>query len=111
MADGYASLTNPWRSGLSTLETDDRVTPQLYGVLRLREPQGLMAGTFYLEVPNEFTRGMIEQRCRVPLLNSIGRLDDTLSVSTFAIVVNPNITHDAPQLEPERMEASYIDTQ
>ncbi|WP_243061750.1 chromosomal replication initiator protein DnaA [Humibacter sp. RRB41] len=110
MADGNASLTSAWRSVLSTLETDERVTPQLYGFLSLVEPKGIMAGTFYLEVPNEFTRGMIEQRCRVPLLNSIGRLDDALSVSNFAIVVNPSITHDAPQLEPERMESGYIDT-
>ncbi|GAB3794881.1 hypothetical protein GCM10028798_02620 [Humibacter antri] len=110
MADGDPSLTNAWRSVLSTLEADDRVTPQLYGFLSLVEPKGIMAGTFYLEVPNEFTRGMIEQRCRVPLLNSIGRLDDTLAVSNFAIVVNPNITHDSPQLEPERLESTYIDT-
>jgi chromosomal replication initiator protein len=110
MADGNASLTSAWRSVLSTLETDERVTPQLYGFLSLVEPKGIMAGTFYLEVPNEFTRGMIEQRCRVPLLSSIGRLDDALSVSTFAIVVNPSITHDSPQLEPERMESGYIDT-
>ena len=110
MADGDPSLTNAWRSVLTTLESDDRVTPQLYGFLSLVEPKGIMAGTFYLEVPNEFTRGMIEQRCRVPLLSSIGRLDDALAVSNFAIVVNPSIAHDSPQLEPERLESSYIDT-
>ncbi|NNC12604.1 chromosomal replication initiator protein DnaA [Planctomonas sp. JC2975] len=110
MADGDPALTNAWRSVLSTLEADDRVTPQLYGFLSLVEPKGIMAGTFYLEVPNEFTRGMIEQRCRVPLLSSIGRLDDSFAVSTFAIVVNPDITHDSPQLEPDRLESSYIDT-
>ena len=30
-----------------------------------------MAGTLYLEVPNDLTRGMLEQRIRVPLLNAI----------------------------------------
>ncbi|QDZ15540.1 chromosomal replication initiator protein DnaA [Humibacter ginsenosidimutans] len=109
MADGDPSLTSAWRSVLSTLQSDERVTPQLYGFLSLVEPKGIMAGTFYLEVPNEFTRGMIEQRCRVPLLGAIGRLDDSFAVSTFAIVVNPDITHDAPQVEPERLESSYLD--
>jgi chromosomal replication initiator protein len=30
-----------------------------------------MAGVLYLEVPNELTRGMLEQRVRLPLLTAL----------------------------------------
>jgi len=97
MTDGDTALGEAWGSILSTLEKDERVTPQLYGFLSLVEPKGIMAGTFYLEVPNEFTRGMIEQRSRMPLLSAIGGLDADLQVSTFAIVVNPDIEQEILQ--------------
>ena len=57
MADGEESISAAWQSVLDTLESDDRITPQLYGFLSLVEPKGIMAGTFYLEVPNDFTAG------------------------------------------------------
>lgn len=83
-----------WQSVLSRLTSDDRITPQLLGFINLVEPKGVMAGTLYLEVPNELTRGMLEQRIRMPLLNAIAGLSDDEEVSNFAIVVNPEIQHD-----------------
>jgi len=108
MADGDAALEEAWGSILATLGKDERVTPQLYGFLSLVEPKGIMAGTFYLEVPNEFTRGMIEQRSRMPLLTAIGGLDSSFGVSTFAIVVNPDIDQEILQTasEPPQPEAT-----
>jgi chromosomal replication initiator protein len=108
MTDGNAVLVEAWGSILSTLESDERVTPQLYGFLSLVEPKGIMAGTFYLEVPNEFTRGMIEQRSRMPLLSAIGGLDSSLEVQTFAIVVNPDIEQQILQTaaEPATVESA-----
>lgn len=94
MAGSEEPIAAAWQDVLGKLETDDRITPQLYGFLSLVEPKGIMAGTFYLEVPNEFTRGMIEQRSRLPLLTAIGGLDETLAVNTFAIVVNPEIQQE-----------------
>jgi chromosomal replication initiator protein len=110
MAGGEASISAAWQSVLDSLETDDRITPQLHGFLSLVEPKGIMAGTFYLEVPNEFTRGMIEQRSRVPLLNAIGSLDEALAVTTFAIVVNPEIQQESMAGPAEPSEAAYIET-
>jgi len=122
MTDGDNSITGAWHTVLAALEVDDRITPQLYGFLSLVEPKGIMAGTFYLEVPNEFTRGMIEQRSRVPLLNAIADLDHSLAVTNFAIVVNPEITQDIPHVSansPDNAEQhsgqaypeqSYIET-
>ncbi len=97
MAEASDSTEEIWRSVLATLVADDRITPQLQGFLALVEPRGVMAGTLYLEVPNELTRGMLEQRIRVPLLHAIAGLG-LPDVTTFAIVVNPEIMRD--DIEP-----------
>jgi chromosomal replication initiator protein len=98
-----------WQAVLQSLREDERITPQLQGFLSLVEPKGVMAGTLYLEVPNDLTRGMLEQRIRLPLLNAITALGDDVPVSNFAIVVNPEITHDALAHPAEAQEQSYIE--
>jgi len=82
-----------WRAVREHLEEDHRITPQLHGFLNLVEPKGVLAGTIYLEVPNDLTRSMLEQRIRVPLLEALSsvEVDDADEVSNFAIVVNPEI--------------------
>lgn len=61
MSDGTDPTQEIWRSVLGRLSSDDRITPQLMGFVNLVEPKGIMGGTLYLEVPNELTRGMLEQ--------------------------------------------------
>lgn len=87
---------------MALLRADDRVTPQLQGFLNLVEPKGVLAGTLYLEVPNELTRGMLDQRIRVPLLNALSTIDGEHGITNFAIVVNPEIQHAGigPSAEP-----------
>ncbi len=111
MNDATDSTQEIWKSVLTTLRGDERITPQLQGFLSLVEPRGVMAGTLYLEVPNDLTRGMLEQRMRLPLLNAITGLDEGESVSNFAIVVNPEITHDALLGHPieAAAEQAYIE--
>jgi chromosomal replication initiator protein len=82
-----------WASVRALLATDPRVTPQLQGFINLVEAKGVLAGTLYLEVPNELTRDMLDQRIRVPLLNALSTVDGEHSVTNFAIVVNPDIQH------------------
>ena len=94
MTDFTDSTRDIWKSVLSTLRDDQRITPQLQGFISLVEPKGVMDGTLYLEVPNDLTRGMLEQRIRLPLLDAITNLDQGHSVNNFAIVVNPEIAHD-----------------
>jgi chromosomal replication initiator protein len=98
-----------WSTILSQLTSDERITPQLHGFISLVEPKGVMAGTLYLEVPNELTRGMLEQRIRLPLLNAISTLDETSNVSTFAIVVNPEIQPDSLERQEPPEEQPYIE--
>jgi chromosomal replication initiator protein len=95
MTEMANSTRGIWTTILSQLTTDGRITPQLHGFISLVEPKGVMAGTLYLEVPNELTRGMLEQRIRLPLLNAISTLPDTAEVNAFAIVVNPDIQPDS----------------
>ncbi|TQL46542.1 chromosomal replication initiator protein DnaA [Homoserinimonas aerilata] len=93
MTDSADPTQGFWQNILTTLRSDERITPQLQGFLSLVEPRGIMAGTLYLEVPNDLTRGMLEQRIRLPLLNAISSLGDESELTNFAIVVNPEISH------------------
>jgi chromosomal replication initiator protein len=97
-------ISNTWQSVLTALESDDSITPMLYGFLNLVEPKGIAAGTFYLEVPNEFTASMLNQRMRVPLLAAMGQLTESTAVSSFYVVVNPELEQES--LRPSH-EASY----
>jgi len=111
MADSTDSTQEIWNSVLTRLTSDERITPQLHGFISLVEPKGIMAGTLYLEVPNELTRGMLEQRIRLPLLNAIAGLSDEQEVSNFAIVVNPDIQNDTLESHDTITDASYIEPQ
>ena len=111
MSDDADSTELLWRSVKSTLTADERITPQLHGFIALVEPRGVMAGTLYLEVPNELTRGMLEQRIRLPLLSALSTVAGE-TVSSFAIVVNPEIQHDGFESSTEAVEPQqtpYID--
>lgn len=109
MNDDIDPVAELWQNILASLRSDDRITPQLEGFLSLVEPKGVMGGTLYLEVPNDLTRGMLEQRIRLPLLNAIAALDEDQSVTTFAIVVNPELSHDSLDQPVEPAEQSYIE--
>lgn len=109
MSDPADPTQDIWQAVLHGLREDERITPQLQGFLSLVEPKGVMAGTLYLEVPNDLTRGMLEQRIRLPLLNAITALGDDVPVSNFAIVVNPEITHDTLAHPAEPQDQSYIE--
>lgn len=109
MENGVDPTRELWQSIMESLRSDDRITPQLEGFLSLVEPKGIMAGTLYLEVPNDLTRGMLEQRVRLPLLNAIAALGDDQLVTTFAIVVNPDITQDFLDKPADASDQPYIE--
>jgi len=111
MAESADSTSEIWKSILARLRSDERITPQLHGFISLVEPRGVMAGTLYLEVPNELTRGMLEQRIRLPLLNAIAGLSEEQEVSSFAIVVNPDIQSDSLEQQESVTDAGYIEPQ
>jgi len=108
MADGDTPIAETWRTVLTALESDASITPMLYGFLNLVEPKGIAAGTFYLEVPNEFTASMLNQRMRVPLLTAMDQVIDE-TVTTFYVVVNPELEQEA--LRPVHEAAQQPDVQ
>lgn len=101
-----------WMSILAHLATDNRITPQLRGFLDLVEPRGVLQGTLYLEVPNELTRGMLEQRVRIPLMSAMESIEGN-EIQNFVLVVNPDIEsrdRQAPNpLGPSGPEPTVID--
>ena len=100
MADENYDIESYWTSILAQLATDHRITPQLRGFLDLVKPRGVLAGVLYLEVPNELTRGMLEQRVRLPLTAAMDNVDSD-EIVNFAIVVNPEIdTSNLPTPNP-----------
>lgn len=112
MTDDTESVSALWDSVKAQLVSDDRITPQLIGFVNLVVPRGVMAGTLYLEVPNELTRGMLEQRIRLPLLAAITTVAGD-EVSSFAIVVNPDMQAEgfdsAPEVSDQPTASAYIE--
>ena len=84
-------VTKQWASVVSRLTSKGSLSPQLMGFLTLVEPKGVLADTLYLEVPNDLTRGMLEQRIRTDILEVLQ--EDALmgGPTNFAVVVNPDI--------------------
>ncbi|MBX3094606.1 MAG: chromosomal replication initiator protein DnaA [Cryobacterium sp.] len=108
MAENADETQQLWTTVLDTLRSDARITPQLEGFLALVEPKGVMAGTLYLEVPNDLTRGMLEQRIRVSLLSAISEASGE-DISNFAVVVNPELSRDVLEPRDEQAEPAYIE--
>ncbi|HEX6366442.1 MAG TPA: chromosomal replication initiator protein DnaA, partial [Agromyces sp.] len=80
-------ISDTWATVLDRLSDDEAITPMLQGFLNLVEPKGIAAGTFYLEVPNDFTASMLNQRMRVSLLSAMSAVDAPAPVTSFYVVV------------------------
>jgi len=100
------AAADAWTRIRASLATDSRVGPQLQGFISLVEPKGVMAGVLYLEVPNDFSRSMLEQRGRLPLADAIGGLEDEFEIHTFAVTVNPDIVPDYDSTPPAPQPAA-----
>ncbi|MFM1984663.1 MAG: chromosomal replication initiator protein dnaA [Actinomycetota bacterium] len=80
-----------WQQLVAKLNADDRLTPQLQGFISLVEPKGILGETLYLEVPNELTREMIQQRMRTYIQEALAEDAEIGGPTNFAVVVNPDI--------------------
>ena len=94
-------ISDTWATVLERLSGDEAITPMLQGFLNLVEPKGIAAGTFYLEVPNDFTASMLNQRMRVSLLSAMSVIDAPSPVTSFYVVVNPELEEARqPEVQP-----------
>ncbi|MDQ0894074.1 chromosomal replication initiator protein DnaA [Agromyces ramosus] len=101
-------ISDTWATILDRLSDDEAITPMLQGFLSLVEPKGIAAGTFYLEVPNDFTASMLNQRMRVSLLSAMSVVEAPSPVTSFYVVVNPEL-EEARTLEPQAGFADGLD--
>lgn len=107
-----------WHTLVNKLNLDERMTPQLLGYINLVEPKGVLGETLYLEVPNEFTRGILQERIRPIMLDAMVDNAEFGGPTNFAVVVNPEIeaafTQNLPldeQLPSERVvPVSYTES-
>ena len=101
--NGVQSL---WLELVGRVTNDDRITPSASGFLALVEPKGVIDQTLYLEVPNEFTRTMIDQNMR-PIITEHMRGNGQFGGPTnFATVINPEIQPSIAQNISEQIAAS-----
>ena len=80
-----------WQRTLEILERDSRITGSMMGFAALAEVKGIIGDTIYLEVPNDLTRSMFEQRLKAMINEAFASIEDKPPVSSFAVVVNTSI--------------------
>lgn len=95
-----------WASVIATLAHDPRIPPSVRGFLDLVEPQGTMGSVLYLDVPNDLTRDMIEQRLRIPVTEAI--VDNAVDITSFKIVVNPELELGHALDEAPEVSTPYV---
>ncbi|QPZ38540.1 chromosomal replication initiator protein DnaA [Paramicrobacterium chengjingii] len=112
MSDEQQDVAGTWQVVLDALADDERITPPLQGFLSLVVPKGIMGGTFYLEVPNEFTAGQLNARMRASILEAFARtIEESHGASTFAVVVNPEIIEQEYDFSAEPRREAVRPTQ
>lgn len=102
MAD--VALASMWDSLVAKMTSDPRVTPHLKGHLDLAVPKGILDETLYLEVPNETTRSMLQQRLRELLLEALQELSELGGPTSFLVITNEDLqapTRIDIAIEPE----------
>ena len=83
-----------WQRTLELLERDTRITGSMMGFAALAEVKGIIGETIYLEVPNDLTRSMFEQRMRDVINEAFASIEDKPPVGSFAVVVNPSLNEN-----------------
>ena len=83
-----------WQRTLEILERDSRITGSMMGFAALAEVKGIIGETIYLEVPNDLTRSMFEQRLKEMINEAFASIEDKPPVSSFAVVVNTSINEN-----------------
>ena len=91
MAELTGITTEQWQDVISRLKDDERITKQLLGFVNLISVQGILGETLYLQVANEMTRGIIEQRIKQPILDTLTLVGLDEAPTNIGIVVNPDL--------------------
>jgi len=113
MAENTDITTDQWEEVVANLKEDERITPQLFGFVKLISVQGINGETLFLQVANEMTRGFIEQRIKEPLLDAVNQIGLKDRPSNIGIVVNPELAGvftTNQQIDSEPDEEQKVDS-
>ena len=111
MTEMTGITTDQWQDVVSRLKEDERITSQLFGFVKLISVQGILSQTLFLQVANEMTRGIIEQRIKQPLLDTIQQMELAEYPNNIGIVVNPDLAEvfrASQQLEEDIPEIELV---
>ncbi|MCF8523859.1 MAG: chromosomal replication initiator protein DnaA [Aquiluna sp.] len=113
MAD--EQLATMWQSLVNKVANDERVTPHLKGHLELAVPKGVLEDTLYIEVPNEITRAMLQQRLKDQLLDAMQEMAEFGGPSSFVVITNQDLQSSIrpeimvePEPTPIQREQIYV---
>ena len=113
MAD--EQLATMWQSLVNKVADDERVTPHLKGHLELAVPKGVLEDTLYIEVPNEITRAMLQQRLKDQLLDAMQEMAEFGGPSSFVVITNQDLQSSIrpeimvePEPTPIQREQIYV---
>jgi chromosomal replication initiator protein len=108
-------LATMWQSLVNKVASDERVTPHLKGHLELAVPKGVLEDTLYIEVPNEITRAMLQQRLKDQLLSAMSEMAEFGGPSSFVVITNQDLQSSIrpeimvePEPAPIQRETTYV---
>lgn len=94
------AIATLWQEIVSRLAQDDRIERNVHAFLGLAEPKGVLGDTLYVEVPNDLTRQMVDQRMRPAIIEALTLVSNNAGANNFAIFINPDIAPAIPASEP-----------
>jgi chromosomal replication initiator protein len=107
MAD--VALNTAWQKLVSRVANDELVTPHLKGHLDLAVPKGVLDDTLYIEVPNETTRVMLQQRLRDQILGALDELAELGGPITFVAITNEALQSQVRIEVAQEPAPSYVE--
>ena len=94
------AIATLWLDIVNRLSKDERIERNVHAFLGLAEPKGVLGDTLYLEVPNDLTRQMVDQRMRPAILEALTVVTNNEGANNFAIVINPDVAPSISASEP-----------
>ena len=85
------AIAGLWARTREALAVDDRVSPAMQGFLDLAEVQGALGDCLYLEVPNDLSRSMLDQRIRPIIEDLLRQNPENGGIANFRVTTNPEI--------------------
>ena len=104
------AIANLWQEIVSTLGKDERIERNILGFLALAEPKGVLGDVLYVEVPNDLTRQMVDQRMRPAIVEALTTVSNNEGANNFAIFINPDISPSIAASEPIDEPAPVVST-